>query len=117
MIKGGLIVYDINEHLVWVTKYRYHVLQGEVQKRCRDILRQVCDPDDIRNLKGVFSKDHFHMHLSYPAKQSVSEMVKRLKERSSRMLLNEFPALKKRYLGRNLQAIGYGAWSTVSQMK
>ncbi len=99
-------------HLVWVTKYRYHVLKGDVQKRCRDILRQVCDAPDIRILKGVVSKDHIHLHISYPAKLSISEIVKRLKGRSSRMLFTEYPELKKRYWGRHFWAIGYGAWST-----
>ena len=90
MRKGGHTVYEVKVHLVWVTKYRYHVLQGEIQKRCRDILRQVCDANDIRILKVVESKDHVHMHLSYPSKLSISEMVKRLKGRSSRMLMKGF---------------------------
>ena len=54
------------------------------------------------------------MHLSYPSKLSVSELVKRLKGRSSRMLLSEYPALKTRYWGKHFWAIGYGAWSTGS---
>ncbi len=110
--KGSHSVYDLKVHLVWVTKYRYHVLKGEVQKRCRDILRQVCDANDILILKGVVSKDHVHMHISYPAKLSISEIVKRLKGRSSRMLMSEYPVLKKRYWGKHFWAIGYGAWST-----
>jgi putative transposase len=28
--KGSHTVYDIQYHLVWVTKYRCHVLRGEV---------------------------------------------------------------------------------------
>jgi putative transposase len=110
--KGSHSIYDLKVHIVWVTKYRYHVLKGERQKRCRDILRQVCDAHDIRILKGVVSKDHIHMHLSYPAKLSISEIVKRLKGRSSRVLMNEYPELKKRYWGKHFWAIGYGAWST-----
>ena len=43
---------------------------------------------------------------------SVSDVVKRLKGRSSRLLQKEFPMLKKRYWGRHFWAIGYGAWST-----
>lgn len=35
-------------HLVWVTKYRYKVLSGDVQKRCRTILLQLCDSEDIK---------------------------------------------------------------------
>jgi putative transposase len=46
-------------HIVWVTKYRYHVLKGDVQQRCRDILVQICDSDDVKILKGVVSKDRF----------------------------------------------------------
>ena len=95
-------------HLVWITKYRYHVLQGDIQSRCRDILRQVCNSLDIRILKGVVNKDYIHLHLSYPPKLSISDIVKRLKGRSSRMLLSEFPELHRRYWGNHFWGIGYG---------
>ncbi len=52
------------------------------------------------------------MHMEYPARLSVSDIVKRLKGRASRRLQDEFPELKKRYWGRHFWAIGYGAWST-----
>ena len=99
-------------HIVWITKYRYPVLTGEIKTRCRDLIMQVCDAEDVRILKGVVSKDHVHMHLEYAAKYSVSNIIKRLKGRSSRRLQDEFPELKKRYWGRHFWAIGYGAWST-----
>ena len=104
-------VHNLQVHLVWITKYRYKVLQGDVQLRCRDLLRQVCDALDIQILKGVVSQDHIHLHLSYPPKLSVSDVVKRLKGRSSRLLLDEFAELKKRYWGSHLLGVGYGAWS------
>ena len=110
--KGSHSVYQMHVHIVWSTKYRYAVLKGEVQIRCRDLIRQVCDSMDVRILKGVVSKDHVHLHLSYPPKVSVSELVKRLKGRSARLLLDEFAELKKRYWGQHLWGIGYGAWST-----
>ena len=99
-------------HIVWVTKYRYHVLVGDVQKRCRALLIQDVETLDIEILKGVVSKDHIHMHIEYPPKLSVSEIVKQLKGRSSRLLQREFPQLKKRYWGQHFWATGYGAWST-----
>ena len=110
--KGSHSVYELHVHIVWSTKYRYGVLRGDVQKRCRDLIRQMCDSMDIRILKGVVSKDHVHLHLSYPAKLSVSDIVKRLKGRSARLLLDEFSELKKRYWGQHLWGIGYGAWSS-----
>ena len=63
-------------------------------------------------MKGVVSKDHVHMHIEYPPKLSLSNLVKRMKGRGSRRLQDEFPELKKRYWGRHFWAIGYGAWST-----
>ena len=110
--KGSHSVYELHVHIVWSTKYRYAVLRGDVQKRCRDLIRQMCDSMDIRILKGVVSKDHVHLHLSYPAKISISDIVKRLKGRSARLMLDEFSELKKRYWGQHLWGIGYGAWSS-----
>jgi putative transposase len=79
--------------------------------RCRDIIVQICDAEDIRILKGVVSKDHVHMHIEYPPSKSVSDIVKRLKGRSSRKLQMEFKELSKEYWGKHFWAIGYGAWS------
>ena len=52
------------------------------------------------------------MHIEYPPRLSLSDVVKRFKGRSSRRLQDEFPALKKRYWGRHFWAVGYGVWST-----
>jgi len=80
---------------VWTTKYRYHVLKGDIQKRCRELIIQICDAEDIRILKGAVSKDHVHMLIEYPPSKPVSEIVRRLKGRTSRMLQREYPELEK----------------------
>src|SRR5918992_2690229 len=102
----------LTAHLVWITKYRYDVLRGDIQVRCRELIIQICDAEDVRILKGVVSKDHVHMHIEYPPSKALSDLVKRLKGRTSRRLQEEFPALQKQYWGRHFWAIGYGAWST-----
>ena len=109
---GSHTVSRLTAHIVWVTKYRYHVLTGEVQKRCRDIIIQICDSEDVKISKGVVSKDHIHLHIEYMPKQSISALVKSLKGHSSHKLQLEFPHLQKRYWGRHFWAIGYGVWST-----
>jgi putative transposase len=88
------------------------VLKGDVQLRCRELIIQICDAEDVRILKGVVSKDHVHMLIEYPPKTSLSDLVKRLKGRTSRILQQEFPQFRKQYWGRHFWAIGYGAWST-----
>ena len=110
--RGSHTVTWMTVHIVWVTKYRYKVLKGDVQKRCRDLIRQICESEDVQILKGVISKDHVHIHIEYPPRVKISDLVKKLKGRSSRRIQEEFPVLKKRYWGRHFWAIGYGAWST-----
>ncbi len=105
-------VSNLSCHIVWATKYRYHVLKGDLKTRCRDLLVQICDSEDVRILKGVVSKDHIHMHLEYPPSLSISVLVKKLKGRSSRILQQDFPELGKKYWGRHFWAVGYGVWST-----
>lgn len=99
-------------HIVWVTKYRYAVLRGDIQIRCRELIKQISDAEDVRILKGVVSKDHVHIHVEYRPSQAISDLVKRLKGRTSRRLQEEYPALAKRYWGKHFWAVGYGAWST-----
>ena len=109
---GSHSVSRLTAHIVWVTKYRFHVLQGDIQLRCRDLVKQICDSEDVRILKGVVSKDHVHIHIEYPPSKSISDIVKRLKGRTSRRLQEEYKDLSKRYWGRHFWAIGYGVWST-----
>lgn len=109
---GGHTVSWLTAHIVWVTKYRYKVLEGDIQKRCRDLVKQICDAEDVKILKGVVSKDHIHIHVEYRPSLSISDLVKRLKGRTSRRLQEEYPQLGKRYWGRHFWAIGYGVWST-----
>jgi putative transposase len=109
---GGHTITRLTAHLVRVTKYRYPVLEGDIKVRCRDLLMQIRDAEDVRILKGVVSEGHVHMHIEYPPSKSLSDLVKRLRGRTSRRLQEEYPALRKRYWGRHFRAIGYGAWST-----
>ena len=99
-------------HLVWSTKYRYKVLEGDIKIRCRELLIQICEAEDVQIISGVVSSDHIHLHVDYLPSISISNLMKRLKGRSSRKLQQEFPHLEKRYWGRHFWAIGFGCWST-----
>jgi len=83
---NGHSVSLLTAHLVWSTKYRYSVLTGDIQIRCRTLLIEICEAEDVEILKGVISKDHVHMHIDYRPSQKISDLVKKLKGRSSRKL-------------------------------
>jgi putative transposase len=105
--KGPHTVYDIQYHLVWVTKYRYHVLKGDVALRARELIRQTCEARNITILSGHVSKDHIHLHVSCPPELAPSKIAQYIKGRSSRLIQQEFPHLRKRYWGKHLWARGY----------
>jgi putative transposase len=73
-------------YLAWVTEYRYHIVKRDIQKRCRELIIQICDAEDIKFLKGVVSKDYVHSHIEYLLSKSISEIVRRIKGRTSRLL-------------------------------
>tara|TARA_R110002110_G_C12942421_1_gene669591 strand:- start:24 stop:371 length:348 start_codon:yes stop_codon:yes gene_type:complete len=97
---------------VWVTKYRYKVLQGAMRERIREIICQTCAEMGVHIVRGVLAHDHVHMFLSIPPKLSLSDVMQRIKGRSSRRVQMEFPELRKRYWGRRFWARGY--FSTTS---
>lgn len=51
--KGSHTVSRLTCHIVWVTKYRFKVLKGDIQKRCREILIQICGAEGIEILKEL----------------------------------------------------------------
>ena len=104
--------YDLKVHLIFATKYRYKVMTNEVGLRIREIFRQVCEKNQVEIIKGRVAKDHVHLYVSYPAKLSISEMVKKLKGRSSRKIQQEFSHLSDYYWGNHFWAIGYAAFSS-----
>ena len=105
--KGSHTVFYHRYHIVWVTKYRYKVLQGALRVRVRDIIRQVCRELGVEIVKGVLSSDHIHMFVSVPPNVAISALMQRVKGRSSHKIQMEFPAIRQRYWGRHFWAGGY----------
>ena len=104
---GSHTVFYHRYHIVWITKYRYKMLKGALGVRIRDIIRQVCKELGVKIIKGVVSGNHVHMMVSIPPQLSVSDVVRRMKGRSSYKVQQEFPELKKRYWGRHFWGRGY----------
>jgi putative transposase len=102
--KGPHTKYRIEYHFVFVTKYRYHVLQGDIALRLRELVRQTCQMMEIHILRGVVSKDHVHLLVCAPPPWAPSEIMRRIKGRSAAKLFEEFPPLKKHYWGSGLGA-------------
>ena len=55
---GSHTKFKIEYHFVWVTKYRFHVLQGDIALRVRELVRQICANFEIEiatsGREGIF---------------------------------------------------------------
>ena len=105
-------VYDVKYHLVWITKYRKPVLRGEIAKHLRELVRETCATLDVCIIQGHVSSDHGHLLVSVPPTLSVSDLMQRIKGRSSRRMMDEFGELRRQFGGRHLWARGYFAASS-----
>ena len=109
---GAHTKHDLKVHLVWVPKYRKKVLSGAVAVRVRDLLRQIAMEHELEIISGKVARDHVHLFIGYRPTQQISQVVQWLKGISSRMLLQEFPHLRKQFWGRHVWARGYLAVSS-----
>ena len=59
--KSSHTIHDIKYHITWVTKYRYHVLNGSVALRVRELIRQGCNARGVSILQGSVGKERIHI--------------------------------------------------------
>ena len=104
---GSHTVFNIEYHFVWVTKYRYQILKGDIALKIIELVRQTCEAFEIKIINGVVSKDHVHIFVSAPPTMAPSEIMRRIKGRTASKLFSEFPAIKKRYWGNHFWARGF----------
>jgi REP element-mobilizing transposase RayT len=85
---GKHCVFHHRYHLVWPTKYRYKVLLGN------DQIRQPCNENGVDIIHGVLSSDHVHMFVSIPPKLAVSDLMRKMKGRSSLKVQRELSVVR-----------------------
>ena len=77
--RGSHTIWDCKYHIVWVTKYRYPILTGDVGERARELLREIARANEMTIYAGAINRDHVHMLISIPPQLSVSRAVQALK--------------------------------------
>ncbi|WGJ61792.1 IS200/IS605 family transposase [Wolbachia endosymbiont of Frankliniella intonsa] len=105
--KSSHSVYDCTYHIVWITKYRYPVLVGDIGLKAREIIQAVCRDNQVEIIRGKVASSHVHIYVSVPPYLSISKLVQLIKGRCSRKIQQSFPELRKKYWGNHLWAVGY----------
>jgi len=88
------VVFCCNYHVVFCPIYRKPVLVGAVEKRLKEIVSGVCKERDSELVEIECDKNHVHMILSIDPQFGIHRLIKQIKGRSSRLLREEFSALR-----------------------
>jgi len=72
-------VFDVKYHLVWIPKYRKHVLIGEVAQYTKEVLQRVAEEYGFWVDTMEVMEDHVQIFLEVPPKYSPAEVVQILK--------------------------------------
>ncbi|WP_201380715.1 IS200/IS605 family transposase [Ktedonobacter sp. SOSP1-85] len=90
------VYYSCHYHVVWCPKYRRNVLIGPIETRLKEIIAQVCQECQAEVEELEIMPDHVHLLVSVDPQFGIHRLIKLIKGRSSRVLRQEFPALKRR---------------------
>ena len=108
---GRHCVFNLQVHLVFVTKYRRKVFTQGILDAMRGIFEDVCRDFQAELVEFDGAEDHVHLLVRYPPKMAVSKLVNSLKGISSRHWRRRFPELEKRYWKGRLWSPSYFAGS------
>ena len=94
-------------HIVFAPKYRRQAIYGEIKQDVGKILRQLSENKGVEIIEAELCKDHVHMLVSIPPKQSVAQFIGYLKGKSSLMIFDRHANLKYKYGNRHFWCRGY----------
>jgi putative transposase len=83
---GRSCLYKNNLHLVFVTKYRRKVFTKEMLDRVNEIIKETCEQMDCELIEIGGEDNHIHLMVSVHPKIAVSNLVGKLKGKSSYMI-------------------------------
>ncbi len=89
-------VHFMNHHFVWYPKYRRKVIVDYVETRLQDIIRNNARENNREIIAPETMPDHVHLFIKADPTVAPNNIIARIKGRSSRILRNEFPALRSR---------------------
>ena len=90
------VVFSCKYHVIWCPKYRRSVLQDGVDVRLKEIIRNVAHERKSEILELEVMPDHVHLLVEVDPQYGIHRLIKLMKGRSSRLLRQEVPWLKKR---------------------
>jgi putative transposase len=90
------VCYACHSHVVWCPKYRRKVLVPPLDERLKQLIGEVCEEHDAEMEALEVLLDHVHLLINVNPQFGIHRLMKLVKRRSSRLLRQEFPVLKRK---------------------
>jgi len=110
-LRGNHSVHELYAHLVFVTKYRRKALNSCILQEMYQVFLSVSKELDFQIAEFDGEEDHVHMLIQYRPNLLISDIVQRLKGRSSYELKKKFPVLKRYFWKKGIWSPSYFAGS------
>ncbi len=102
------VIYKCDYHIVWVPKYRFRIMTGQIKDLIEEDIRMLCEWKKCELQEMSVQSNHIHLVLSIPPKVSVSQMMGVLKGKLAIKLFKSYPKMKEKlYWGNHFWARGY----------
>ncbi len=120
--KGAQTTYQIAYHLVWGTKYGYHLLNDDMKEFLVMKIKQICEAYEFHFMCLGIASNHIHLFAGAPPKIAPAKLAQVIKSISARAMFQQYPELKNRLWGGELWKDGYyvgtiGEWQTEAKIR
>jgi putative transposase len=89
-------VFSLKFHVVWCPKYRRKVLVPPIDARLKEIISEIAEQREMTVHALEVMPDHVHLFIEADPRWAPADIVGRFKAVSSKLLREEFPALRSR---------------------
>ena len=85
-------------HIVWIPKYRRRILKGDLKEFVAERMHLIEEyHPDVEIERFSIQMDHVHLIIIIPPKYAVSDIVGKIKAKTSREVRKQFQWVKKMY--------------------
>ena len=90
------VVFSCKYHVIFCPKYRRPVLTGQVAARCGQLVVETAAMHKCIVIEMEIMPDHVHLLIDVDPQFGIHRVVKAIKGITSRLIRQEFPAVKTR---------------------
>ena len=89
--------YLVQYHLIWCPKFRFSVLDGDIEASLKEILSEIAKKYEYEIIEMEVMPDHLHLFVSTKPTVAATDIVRTFKSLSATELFKEYPKLKQFY--------------------